>query len=76
MNQTFTLVVNDQPDVLLRIIGVLTRYNVCIKSFSHVPAEEEGTAIMTFSAFFEEKWYDLVLKQLVKLIDVIELKAT
>lgn len=75
MNQTFALVVNDQPDVLLRVVGVLTRYNVSINSFTYSPGEEEDTAIMTFSALFEEKWCDLAFKQLVKLIDVIEIKA-
>lgn len=75
MNQTVTMVVNNQPDVLLRIISVFTRYNVTINSFHVDPSDEEGVAVFTFRAGFEEKWYDLTLKQLKKLIDVIEIKA-
>lgn len=75
MNKTVTMVVSNQPDVLLRVISVFTRYNVTISSFHADPSDEEGLAVYTFRAGFEEKWYDLALKQLKKLIDVIEIKV-
>ncbi len=66
-----TLLVNNQPGVLIRIALVFARRSYNIDSLITHPTHDKKFSIITISARGEEKVLGQILKQLNKLVDVI-----
>ena len=67
-----SLAVLDKPGVLVRIAGLFARRGFNIESLAVAPAGREGISRTTFVMSGDDPQIEQVRKQLLKLIDVIE----
>lgn len=74
MNQTFSLVVSNEPGVLLRISGVFARRGYNISSLNLSERDTKETSQMEITAGCTESEAVLLVRQLNKLIDVRQVK--
>lgn len=72
---TLALITADRPGVLQRVAGLFSRRGYNIESITVGEAEREGTARMTIVAPAPPQGIDQVVRQLSKLIDVLEVRA-
>ena len=72
MKNTFTILSEDNPGVLMRIAGLIYRRGYNIESLSVGQTDAPGTSRFTVVIEGEEGVYDQIKKQLLKLIEVIE----
>ena len=72
MKNTFTILSEDNPGVLMRIAGLIYRRGYNIESLSVGQTDTPGTSRFTVVIEGEEGVYDQIKKQLLKLIEVIE----
>ncbi|WP_139491747.1 acetolactate synthase small subunit [Brevibacillus dissolubilis] len=69
---TLAILVNDQPGVLTRVANLFGQRNFNIDSITVGPCEEEGLSRMIVTTGGDETRVDQLRKQLIKLIDVID----
>ncbi|MDD4160334.1 MAG: acetolactate synthase small subunit [Synergistaceae bacterium] len=74
MKNTFTILSEDNPGVLMRIAGLIYRRGYNIESLSVGQTDTPGISRFTVVIEGQEGDYDQIKKQLVKLIEVIEVK--
>ena len=72
MKSTFTILSEDNPGVLMRIAGLIYRRGYNIESLSVGQTDTPGISRFTVVIEGEEGVYDQIRKQLLKLIEVIE----
>ncbi|MGC5327410.1 ACT domain-containing protein [Brevibacillus sp. SYSU BS000544] len=72
MKANATFQINNGSDVLLRVITIFTRYESYIEACSVVPDQTDETATLSIRFQCDPAKYTLLLKQVEKLIDVIE----
>ena len=72
MKNTFTILSEDNPGVLMRIAGLIYRRGYNIESLSVGQTDTPGISRFTVVIEGEEGVYDQIKKQLLKLIEVIE----
>ena len=72
MKNTFTILSEDNPGVLMRIAGLIYRRGYNIESLSVGQTDTPGISRFTVVIEGEEGVYDQIRKQLLKLIEVIE----
>ncbi|PWK13066.1 acetolactate synthase small subunit [Tumebacillus permanentifrigoris] len=75
MKQTLTALVLDQPGVLMRVAGLVTRRGFNIDSLTVGPAEEAGLSRMTITIDTDAWTLEQIIKQLYKLVDVVKVSA-
>ena len=71
MKNTFTILSEDNPGVLMRIAGLIYRRGYNIESLSVGHTDSPGVSRFTVVIEGEEGVYDQIRKQLLKLIEVI-----
>jgi len=74
MRHTLSVLVNDQPGVLVRVAGLFARRGFNIESITVGNAEEVGLSRMTIMTTGDDHTLEQVMKQLMKLVDVISVK--
>ncbi len=72
MKNTFTILSEDNPGVLMRIAGLIYRRGYNIESLSVGQTDTPGVSRFTVVIEGEEGVYNQIKKQLLKLIEVIE----
>ena len=72
MKNTFTILSEDNPGVLMRIAGLIYRRGYNIESLSVGHTDSPGVSRFTVVIEGEEGVYDQIRKQLLKLIEVID----
>ena len=72
MKNTFTILSEDNPGVLMRIAGLIYRRGYNIESLSVGHTDTPGVSRFTVVIDGEEGAYDQIKKQLLKLIEVID----
>ncbi|CAI8897785.1 MULTISPECIES: ACT domain-containing protein [Bacillus] len=72
MSHTFSLVVNNDPGVLLRVSGVFARRGYNISSLDLNEGETREISKMKLTAVCTENEATLLVNQLKKLIDVLQ----
>ncbi|QXM05396.1 acetolactate synthase small subunit [Crassaminicella indica] len=75
MNRVLFAEVNNQPEVLMRILGLLRRREFHIKSISMVEAENPTLAHLMITTKEEVKSIERVMRSMEKIIDVYNVKA-
>ena len=74
MKSTFSIVSEDSPGVLMRIASLIYRRGYNIESLSVGRTDVPGLSRFTIIIEGEEGVYDQIRKQLMKLIEVIEVQ--
>ena len=74
MKSTFSIVSEDSPGVLMRIASLIYRRGYNIESLSVGRTDVPGLSRFTVIIEGEEGVYDQIRKQLMKLIEVIEVQ--
>jgi acetolactate synthase-1/3 small subunit len=74
MKQTLTALVLDQPGVLMRVAGLVTRRGFNIDSLTVGPTEEAGLSRMTITLDADAVTVEQIIKQLYKLVDVVKVQ--
>ncbi|MCI0764043.1 ACT domain-containing protein [Bacillus sp. TL12] len=72
MSYTFSLVVNNDPRVLLRVSGIFARRGYNISSLNLNEGETREISEMKLTAVCTENEAKLLVNQLKKLIDVLQ----
>ena len=72
--RTIAVLVNDQPGVLQRVAGLFGRRGFNIDSITVGSSEEPGLSRMIIVTTCDDRKLDQILKQLDKLIDVIQVE--
>jgi acetolactate synthase-1/3 small subunit len=72
MKHVITALVENQPGVLARIIGLISGRGFNIDSLNVAPTQEPGESRLTMTVPGDDKVLEQVIKQLNKLIDVIK----
>ncbi len=72
MKHTLVAWMRDKPGVLNRVSGLLRRRNFNIDSLQVSHSETPGVSRMTFVVDGDDRMVDQVVKQLIKLVDVIQ----
>ncbi|WP_410982130.1 ACT domain-containing protein [Bacillus cereus] len=72
MSYTFSLVVNNDPGVLLRVSGIFARRGYNISSLNLNEGETKEISEMKLTAVCTENEAKLLVNQLKKLIDVLQ----
>lgn len=75
MKEQLCMVVENQPNVLLRIFRLLARYGLDVDSLSVTTTSDRGYFEITLTAE-EESLNQQLVKMLRKLIEVVEVKLT
>ena len=73
---TFAVTVNDQPGVLVRVAGLISRFKLNIDSMTVEAAGELGQSHMTVTLMCDTDTSNRINLQLCKLIDVIDVKKS
>lgn len=73
---TLRLIVNDQPGVLVRVAQVFARRGHNISSLEVSQSDNYGHSEMIISARGQQKTFEQIVKQLNKLIDVVEVSLS
>ena len=74
MKHFITLLVENQPGVLARIVGLISGRGYNIESLDVTPTpQDQGVSRLTMSVPGDDRILDQVTKQLEKLVDVIEI---
>ena len=71
---TISLLVNNQPGVLVRVASLLSQRGINIDSISVGESEEDGLSRMIIVTQGDQRILEQVMKQLHKLIDVIKVQ--
>ncbi|WEG19180.1 ACT domain-containing protein (plasmid) [Alkalihalophilus pseudofirmus] len=74
MNQTFSLIVTNDPGVLLRVCGAFARRGYNITSLTLKERDTTGSSQIEIAAVCTEGEAVLLVRQLNKLIDVWQVK--
>lgn len=74
MRYTVDIVVENKPGVLYRIAGLLAKRKINIERINVYAVKGNGISNMFFTADIEEKIVDTVVKQINKVIEVINIK--
>jgi acetolactate synthase-1/3 small subunit len=74
MLYTVDIVVENKPGVLYRITGLLTRRKINIERINAYAVKNDGISKIFFTAEIEDRIVDTLVKQLNKIIEVIEIK--
>lgn len=72
MSHTFSLVIHNEPSVLLRISGIFARRGYYIASLHLNERDTSGVSEMKLTAVCTENEATLLVGQLKKLIDVLQ----
>ncbi|KEK22972.1 ACT domain-containing protein [Bacillus gaemokensis] len=72
MSHTFSLVVNNDPSVLLRVSGIFARRGYNISSLNLNEGDTKDVSKMKLTAACNENEATLLVNQLEKLIDVLQ----
>jgi acetolactate synthase I/III small subunit len=72
MKHVLSVLVNDKPGVVTRVSALFTKRNYNIHSFVGCETHKEGTSTLIIILYGEDGDIDQIVKQLRKLIDVIE----
>lgn len=72
MKHVITALVENQPGVLARIVGLISGRGYNIESLNVAPTHEPSTSRMTMTVHGDEHVLEQVMKQLNKLVDVIK----
>ncbi|HEK9103574.1 ACT domain-containing protein [Bacillus pfraonensis] len=75
MSHTFSLVVNNDPGVLLRVSGIFARRGYNISSLNLNEGEKREVSEMKLTAVCTENEATLLVNQLKKLIDVLQVNT-
>jgi acetolactate synthase-1/3 small subunit len=73
---TLNLIVNDKPGVLVRVAQVFARRGHNITSLDVHPSDENGHSKMMIESYGQKWVITQIVKQLKKLIDVIEVEVS
>lgn len=73
MKHVITALVENQPGVLARIVGLISGRGFNIESLNVAPTENRGLSLMTMTVPGDDRVLAQVTKQLNKMIDVIEI---
>lgn len=73
MKHFITLLVENQPGVLARIVGLISGRGYNIETLNVGPTEDPTLARMTMTVPGDDRVLEQVTKQLDKLVDVIEI---
>jgi len=74
MKHTLSIIVEDESGVLSRIAGLFTRRGFNIDSLAVGPAEKAGISRITMVVLGDSLTIEQLIKQLYKLVNVIEVK--
>ncbi|EKE13992.1 MAG: acetolactate synthase 3 regulatory subunit [uncultured bacterium] len=74
MKYTVDIVTENKPGVLYRIAGLLTKRKINIERINAYAVKRNGISNIYFTADIEERIVDTVVKQINKIIEVIEIK--
>jgi len=74
MKYTVDIVTENKPGVLYRITGLLTKRKINIERINAFAVKGNGISNIYFTADIEERIVDTVVKQINKIIEVIEIK--
>ena len=73
MKYTVNIVVENKPGVLYRIAGLLAKRKINIERINVYAVKGNGISKMFFTADIEDKVVDTVVKQINRVIEVIEI---
>ena len=73
MLYTVDIIVENKPGVLYRIAGLLAKRKINIERINVYAVKGNGISKMFFTADIEDKIVDTVVKQINKVIEVIEI---
>ena len=71
---TVDIIVENRHGVLYRIAGLLTKRKINIERINAYAVKGDGISKIFFTADIEEKIVDTVVKQIDKIIEVIDIK--
>ena len=81
MRHTLSVMVENEPGVLSRVVGLFSGRGFNIESLNVAPTLEEGVSLMTITTIGDEQIIEQIVKQLrklvtvIKVVDLTELKA-
>lgn len=73
MRYTVDIVVENKPGVLYRIAGLLAKRKINIERINVYAVKGDGISKMFFTADIEDRVVDTIVKQINKIIEVIEI---
>ncbi|KKP67621.1 MAG: putative acetolactate synthase small subunit [Candidatus Roizmanbacteria bacterium GW2011_GWA2_35_19] len=74
MKYTVDIVTENKPGVLYRIAGLLTKRKINIERINAYTVKNNGISKIFFTAEIEDRIVDTLVKQIYKIIEVIEIK--
>lgn len=74
MNRTIFATVNNQPDVLMRVTGLLRRKGISMKNIAMGETDEPSVAYMVITIKMANENIGLILNNIKKLVDVYSVK--
>ncbi|MFO7718010.1 MAG: acetolactate synthase small subunit [Thermodesulfobacteriota bacterium] len=72
MRHTLSVLVENEPGVLSRVVGLFSGRGFNIESLNVAPTLEEGVSLMTITTRGDEQIIEQIIKQLRKLVTVIK----
>ncbi|SME90944.1 acetolactate synthase small subunit [Desulfovibrio gilichinskyi] len=72
MRHTLSVMVENEPGVLSRVVGLFSGRGFNIESLNVAPTLEEGVSLMTITTIGDEQIIEQIVKQLRKLVTVIK----
>ncbi|MBI9110471.1 acetolactate synthase small subunit [Maridesulfovibrio ferrireducens] len=72
MRHTLSVMVENEPGVLSRVVGLFSGRGFNIESLNVAPTLEEGVSLMTITTVGDEQIIEQIVKQLRKLVTVIK----
>jgi len=72
MRHIISVLVENEPGALSRIVGLFSQRNYNIESLSVAPTEDETLSRVTMTTYGSERVIEQITKQLNKLIDVVK----
>lgn len=74
MTYTINIIVENKPGVLYRITGLFTRRKINIENINAFETKKHGITQITLNADIDPKIVDTFVKQINKIIEVINIK--
>lgn len=72
MRHTLSVMVENEPGVLSRVVGLFSGRGFNIESLNVAPTLEDGVSLMTITTIGDEQIIEQIVKQLRKLVTVIK----
>ncbi len=74
MTYTITIVAENQPGILYRITGLLTKRKINIENLNAFETKKHGISQIVLTAEIDEKSIDTITKQINRIVEVLHVR--